>query len=99
MAQVGQLQVGVETEKDPTDQLTRGLACFLIATRLRFKDARRITAEPVLDVVDGGFGLIEASLNDTKTSNTSAYIIRARVEGGRGPRPRPGWCALGWELA
>ena len=72
MAQVGQLQVGVETEQDTTDQLMCGLGCFLVATRLRFKDAQRITEEPVLDVVDGGFGFVEANLNETKTTHTTS---------------------------
>ena len=82
MAQVGQLQVGVETEKDPTDQLTCGLASFLVATRLRFKDAQRVTEEPALDVVDGGYGFIEANLNDAKTTNASRAKRVAKIAGG-----------------
>lgn len=69
--QVRLLQATVSAESaENLDRLMSGLVCCLVACRLRYFDAQRASEEPVLDVLESGYGYIEVHLNETKSTNT-----------------------------
>ena len=77
--QVRLLQTASMVSPDAVDKLLAGFASFLIATRLRFKDAQRCTSEPRLDLAPDGWGFVELRLGATKTTNRGELATSDKV--------------------